>query len=334
MTVLAWGLIGAGDIARKRIAPALRDLANCDLVSVSRARSDLAEDFVREFGARKWFADWRELIADDEIDAVYIATPVDLHAAQTIVSAEAGKHILCEKPMALSVKECDAMIAACRTNNVKLGIAYYRRYYPLIGRVKEIVGSGEIGRVSVIQINAFEFFDPPLHHPRRWLLDRTKSGGGPMMDFGCHRIEILMYLFGAIRRTEAIISSNIFSREVEDTASVLLKFENGASATVTVTHAANEPQDTLNIFGTKGSIHVPVLNQGGMTIMASAGEREEFHPPAANIHQPLIESFAASILGNSIPEVDGEIGRRVAKVIEDIYEKGKTPIGSAITADN
>jgi len=333
MTVLAWGLIGAGDIARKRVAPALRDLPNCDFVSVSRSKSELAESFAREFGAKKWSADWRELIADDEIDAVYIATPVNLHAEQTITAAEAGKHILCEKPMALDVKECEAMIAACRSNGVKLDIAYYRRYYPAIARVKEIVGSGDIGRVSVVQINAFEFFDPPVDHPRRWLLDGEKSGGGPMMDFGCHRIEILMHLFGAIRRTEAIVSSEMFLREVEDTASVLLQFENGISATVTVTHAAIEPQDTLAIYGTKGSIHVPALNQGHMTILAGAGKREESHPPAANVHQPLIESFTDSVLRNSEPEVGGEIGRQVAAVIADIYGKGSMQVHSAGAAD-
>ena len=139
MGVVRWGLIGAGDIARKRIAPALRDLPNCEFVSVSRSRSELAEEFANEFGARKWFADWRELVSDPEIDAVYIATPVYLHAEQTIAAADAGKHVLCEKPMALSVKECDEMIAACRSNDVKLGIAYYRRFYPVIKRVKEII---------------------------------------------------------------------------------------------------------------------------------------------------------------------------------------------------
>jgi predicted dehydrogenase len=135
MKVLNWGLIGAGDIAQKRIAPALRDLANCNLVAVSRARAELAEAFAREFSVSRWYADWADLLKDDEIDAVYIATPVFLHAEQTIAAAEAGKHVLCEKPMALNVQECDRMIEACRANNVQLGIAYYRRFYPVIDRV-------------------------------------------------------------------------------------------------------------------------------------------------------------------------------------------------------
>ena len=120
---LNWGLIGCGDISRKRVAPALRDLPNCDLVAVSRANPELAEAFAKEFGAPRFYRQWQELLADPEIDAVYIATPVHLHAEQTIAAAEAGKHVLCEKPMALTVSECDAMIGSCSANNVKLGIA-------------------------------------------------------------------------------------------------------------------------------------------------------------------------------------------------------------------
>jgi hypothetical protein len=111
---LRWGLIGSGDIVRKRVAPALRDLKQSELVGVCRGRADLAEAFAKEFGARKWYPDVATLVADPEIDAVYVATPVDLHAEHTIAAAKAGKHVLCEKPMAMNVKECDAMIEACR----------------------------------------------------------------------------------------------------------------------------------------------------------------------------------------------------------------------------
>ena len=320
MARLRWGLIGAGDIARKRIAPALRDLPYCELVSISRSRPELAEEFAKEFGAHKWFGDWREQIIDDEIDAVYIATPVYLHAPQTIAAASQGKHVLCEKPMALTVAECDEMIAACRKNNVKLGIAYYRRFYPAVIRAKEIIESGDIGKVSVAQINAFEFFDPPRDHSRAWLLDPAKSGGGPMMDFGCHRIEVLMNLFGTVSRVEGITSKASFNRDVEDTASALLRFENGCCATITVTHAASEPRDTLDIYGTKGSIHIPVLNIGEMLICSETGMRNEVLPPAVNTHMPLITQFANSVLNNTAPLVDGDTGRQVAAIIEQIYD--------------
>jgi predicted dehydrogenase len=322
MKSLRWGLVGAGDIARKRIAPALRDMPGAEFVSVSRSRAGLAASFAEEFGIRKWFADWREQITDDEIDAVYLATPVNVHAEQTIAAAEAGKHVLCEKPMALTVKDCDDMIAACRANNVKLGIAYYRRFYPAVIRAKEIIESGEIGKVSFAQINAFEYFDPAPDHPRRWFVEKEKSGGGPMIDFGCHRIEIFTNLFGKVRRLESIVSNNAFGRGVEDTASAIFQFESGVCSSLTVTHATTDAQDTLDIYGTGGSISLPALNLGVMTIKTSGGQRTESHPPSPNFHVPLVEDFAEAVLRDREPQVDGADGREVSRLIEEIYEKG------------
>jgi predicted dehydrogenase len=322
MEKVRWGLIGAGDIARKRVAPALRDGKRCELVSVARSNAELARSFAEEFGVQKWFGDWRELVADDGIDAVYVATPVYLHAEQTVAAAEAGKHVLCEKPMALTVTECDAMIAACRRNGVKLGIAYYRHFYPSIARIKEVIASGEIGKVSYVQINAFEHFDVPVDHPRGWFLDKARSGGGPMMDFGCHRIEALLNLFGEVRRVESIVSNAVYGRGVEDTAIVLFQFDGGASATLAVTHATGESVDTAEIFGTNGSIHVPSLNASEITISGNGTSRVESHPTAANIHQPLIEDFADAVIEGREPRVNGEAGRAVSVILDEIYKRG------------
>src|ERR1039458_6750614 len=101
MKTLRWGLVGCGDIAQRRVAPALRDVPGCELAAVCRAGSELAEAFARDFGARKWYATGQEMLGDRDIDAIYVATPPRLHAAQTIAAAEAGKHVLCEKPMAM-----------------------------------------------------------------------------------------------------------------------------------------------------------------------------------------------------------------------------------------
>ena len=300
------------------------ELDTCELVAVNRARVELAESFAREFGVRRWHADWRGLIADAEVDAVYIATPVYLHAEQTIAAAEAGKHVLCEKPMAMNVAECDRMIAACRASGVKLGIAYYRHFYPVVQRAKAIIAAGEIGKPVVAQINAFERFNPQPGEDRHWLLEKSKAGGGPMMDFGCHRIEVLMNLFGEIRRTKSLTGRALFDREVEDTSIACFQIESGEfasglQAVLTVTHAALESQDTLDIFGSEGSLHVPALNRGELRVKTSAGERTEQHPPHANIHLPLIEDFALAVLENREPKVGGAIGREVARIEEEIY---------------
>ncbi len=319
MNKVRWGLIGCGDIARKRVAKLLANLPQSELVAVSRARANLAESFANEFGAKKWYADWRDLIADVEIDAVYIATPVNLHVSQTVVAAEAGKHVLCEKPMALNVGECDQMLAACRAHQVKLGIAYYRHFYPTVHRIKSLIESGEIGVPLVAQINSFEWFDPGPDHPRAWLLAKKVSGGGPMFDFGCHRIEVLLDIFGGVNKISALRMNAFFKREVEDVAAVLFQFERGVSGVLTVAHAAHEPQDTFDLFGSRGSIHIPVLNKGEIRVITEAGERFESYPQAANIHQPLIEDFIDAVLNDRQPQVGGEIGRAVAEVVERIY---------------
>lgn len=314
-----WGLVGCGDISRRRIAPALRDLENCELVAVSRADATRAASFAEEFGARRWHADWRELVSDQEVEAVYIATPVYLHAEQAVAAAEAGKHVLCEKPMALTAAECERMNAAAEANGVRLGVAYYRRFYPSVERVREILESGEVGVPVVAQLNAFERFDPAPDHPRRWLLDKRRSGGGPMFDFGCHRIEVLLNLFGEVTAVRGLAGSVLYEREVEDTACALFQFERGTQATLSVTHAAREPQDTLEIFGSEGSLRIDVLNEGRLRVRTQDGERFESHPPHSNLHLPLIEEFARAVAEGRAPRVDGRTGQRVSEILELIY---------------
>ena len=316
-------MIGCGDIARKRVAPALRDSAICELVAVVRGRSDLAESFAKEFGAPRWYADWRELLRDDEIAAVYVATPVHLHAEQSIAAAEAGKHVLCEKPIAMNSAECDRMIAACDRHNVNLGVAYYRHFYPVVARIKQIIKDGEIGTPVIAQMNAFEWFDPTAGHPRSWLLKKQLSGGGPMFDFGCHRIEVLIDLFGKVNGVKSTTTNQFFRREVEDVASVTLQFEQGTVGTVTVAHSAHEPQDTLDIYGSRGSIHVPILNEGNLLLITGSSQREESHPAASNLHAPLIDDFARAIMEGRAPLVDGAIGLAVAKIEDEIDHQTK-----------
>src|SRR4029079_11333850 len=136
--------MGSEEMAGRRVAAALRETPGSALVAVARKRAALAADFAREHRARRWYAAWREVIGDPEIDAVYVATPVRLHAEQAVAAAEAGKHVLCEKPMALDVAGCERMIAAARARGVQLGVAYYRHHYPVVGRLRELIASGEI----------------------------------------------------------------------------------------------------------------------------------------------------------------------------------------------
>ena len=320
MQKIRWGVIGCGDISRKRVVPAINDLESCELTAVSRKDSALVESFAREFGAKRWYEDWKDLLQDSEVDAVYIATPVFLHAEQAIAAAMAGKHVLCEKPMGLNTSDCERILDACAANGVTFGTAYYRHFYPLVHRIKELIATGEIGLPVTADIQACEWFDRKPGEPRAWLLDKKMAGGGPMMDFGCHRIEVLLDLFGAVgSQSSELLNLYFKEREVEDTALLSLVFEQDVHATLRVSHAVSEGRDTLEIFGTKGSIHVPVLNGDKLILNRKGQEQVEFHPPHANVHQPLIEDFTRALLEKREPVVDGQIGRGVNQILDGIY---------------
>jgi predicted dehydrogenase len=319
---LRWGLIGCGDIASKRVAAALSGSPGSALAAVARARSELAAEFAKAHGARRWYADWRDLLRDPEVDAVYVATPVRLHAEQTIVAAEAGKHVLCEKPMALDVAECVRMQDAARRSGVALGVAYYRHHYPVVRRLRELLGSGEIGTPVLVEAQAFEAYDPPPAQRGAWRLRRAEGGGGPMADFGCHRIEVLLNLLGPIAAVHGFPANvRLHEREVEDTCVAHLRFQSGAVGVVTVTHAVQEPRDLLRVIGSRGSAHVDVLNAGTLRVVTADGTRDERHPPHPNLHQPLVEDFIAAVRAGREPAVTAGIGIEVSRVLAAIYHE-------------
>jgi predicted dehydrogenase len=318
--VVRWGLIGCGDIAAKRVAEALRRSAGSALVAVARARKELAADFAERHGARRWHGDWKALLGDDEVDAVYIATPVHLHVEQAVAAARAGKHVLCEKPMALDVAGGERMLAEARAHGRRLGVAYYRHHYPVVARLRQLLASGELGEPVLAQVQAFEAFDVPRDHPRAWFLRRADAGGGPMADFGCHRIEVLLDLLGPVAEAQGFPDNVRFrERDVEDTFVARMRFRSGAIAVLGVTHAVHERRDTLEIFGTRGSAHVGVLNQGDLRVLSASGVREERHPPHPNLHQPLVEDFVTAVREGREPAVSGEVGLEVTRVLARLY---------------
>jgi predicted dehydrogenase len=141
-----------------------------------------------------------------------------------------------------------------------------------------------------------------------------------MMDFGCHRIEVLLDLLGPVARVDGFpVNVRLRGREVEDTCLARLGFAGGAEAVLAVSHAARESRDSIEIFASEGSLHVPVLNQGRLRVVTAEGTREEDHPPPANLHQPLVEDFVRAVREGREPAVTGEIGREVSRVLDAIY---------------
>ncbi len=320
--MLRWGIIGCGDIAAKRVISALQSAQGSSLVAVSRQNPRLLDDCARKFGIPFAEKRWEALVARDDIDAVYIASPVYMHADQSLAAIHSGKHVLCEKPMAMNRHEATRMLNAAREFEVALGVAYYRRFYPIVKRIKAILQSGDLGHAVYIRSDNFEPINPMPNQPRYWLMQPEKSGGGPMMDMGCHRIEVFTHLLGSVRRARGSLSNARYKRQVEDTAIATFEFESGAAGVLASSHAPGMSADTLDIFCTEGNVHVPVLNGTELHLRSIRDPGQvtvERFEALANVHLPLVEDFIQAVSEQRQPGVDGAAGLEVTRLLDLIY---------------
>jgi len=294
--MLNWLVAGIGDIATRRVIPAILEEPRSRLYGVvSRDR----EKGLR-YSHRAW-TDLGEALRDRDIDAVYVATPVFLHAPQTIAALNAGKHVLCEKPMALNYAEATVMAAAARETGKTLGVAYYRRLYPKLQRAKALLAEGVIGRPVLAEMNCHDWWDNEVGR-RGWLLDPKQAGGGPLYDTASHRIDALNFLFGEPVAICAQLSNVVHRREVEDSATLLIEYGNGVRGIVDVRRHSRIARDECRIVGTEGEMELSPLSGPGLTYPGGA----ESLPPHGNLHYPMVHNFVDAVLDGAVLSSSGE----------------------------
>jgi predicted dehydrogenase len=304
--MLKWLVIGIGDITRKRVIPALLEEPRSELWGIVTRDPSKATPY----GVRA-FTDLDTALAAGEADAVYVASPVFLHAPQTHASLAAGRHVLCEKPMAMNYAEATSMVAAARTAGKTLGVAYYRRTYPKVIRAKELLQQGAIGQPVFAYITCYEW-RLPAEVKRLWQFDPALAGGGPLFDIGSHRIDVLNYVFGEPQRVVGQLSNAVHNTAVEDCATVLIEYGNKVRAVVDVRWNTRVNRDEFRIIGTEGEIDLTPLNGPELTFPGGS----ENLPTHANIHFPCIANFVAAVLDGAPLIASGESSLRTDWVTE------------------
>ncbi len=336
MKKVRWGVIGAGGIADRRTIPGMLLCESAELVAVMEINRELAERCRAKWGCPKAYERVEDLLADPDIDAVYIASPVAMHAAQAMAAADAGKHILIEKPLAMTAAEGQRVVDYCKSKDVLIAVGLMMRFGSYVQAMKQAIAEGKIGR-PVSGYAQFTCWYPDM--PGNWRQSKQNGGGGAMMDMGVHCIDLMQYILGSkVRQVAAFHDTLSFHYEVEDSSTVLLRMENGCQCVVQSNF--NIPDETakwrLEFFGDRGRLlGDTVIGQvdGGSLDALFTGEQggydaeqdkktadgERIEVELGNMYTREIESFCRSILCSEPLAVPAEEAVELQRVMEAAY---------------
>lgn len=343
MKKVRWGVIGAGGIADRRTIPGMMLCDRAELVAVMEVDLELAEKCRAKWNCKRAYDNERDLLADPEIDAVYIASPVAMHAPQARMAADAGKHILIEKPLAMRSEEGEELIRYCREKGVKLAAGLMMRFGAYVQQMRRAIAEGKIGR-PVSAYAQFTCWYPDI--PGSWRQKKSSGGGGALMDMGVHCIDLMQYVLDTrVRQVAAFDDTLSFHYEVEDSSTVMLRMENGAQCVVQSNF--NIPDDAakwrLEVFGDQGrllgegvigqvdggTLDALFLGpQGGYDAQQNTKhvEGEHIDVEFGDLYAREIASFCDSILDGKPLEVPAEEALRVQRVIEAAYRSNDEKI--------
>ncbi len=343
-------LIGCGKVGQIHAA-ALHGLVEAEFVAVCDADAARAESFAIRHGTRA-YSDVETMLRSSRPEAVLICTPHPLHAAPTIQAAQAGAHVLVEKPLAANLHDCDAMLLATRIAGVHLGVISQRRWYEPVQRIKAAIEAGKIGRPALGLFIMYSWREPSYYQSDPWRGRWDTEGGGVLVNQSPHHLDLLRWFMGPVAEITGYWANiNHPMIEVDDTAVAVLRFQNGGLGSV-VTSVAQKPgiYARIHVHGTSGA-SVGVETDRGATFIAGmtaineppvtdlwtipgeenllagfqAEDRQRFTKidPMIHYHALQIQDFLHSIRENRPPRVTGEDGRAVVEIFAAIYESNR-----------
>ncbi|MBT9393822.1 Gfo/Idh/MocA family oxidoreductase [Hymenobacter sp. NST-14] len=330
---LGFAIVGLGKFATEQMMPAFRDCKHARITALVSGSPAKAERLAREYGVAAdsiyTYQNFDSIKDNPAVDVVYIVLPPALHAEYTVRAARAGKHVLSEKPMAPSVKECEQMIEACRKAGKKLMVAYRAQYEPFnldaIARIRK----GELGRVMQLTADHGRIVDPTGDKADAWRVVRKMAGGGSLMDIGIYSLNAARYLTGEepveVTATDMTDKSDPRFQEVEDRIHFTLRFPGGVLATCTSAYSIAEVK-RFRVFGDKAWLDLdPATDyyQHTMTIGTKQG-KQQIALREGNQFAAELDHMAECVLQNKTPKTPGEEGLRDIRLIQAIYEAART----------
>ncbi len=319
-----WGIVGCGNVTEKKSGPGFQKAEGSELVAVMRRNGTLARDYAERHGVPRWYDDAAELIADPDVDAVYVATPPSSHLAYTRMAAAAGKPVYVEKPMALDAAQAEAMVSACEAAGVGLYVAYYRRALPRFRRVRELVGGNVIGAVRTVST---ELWRPPAEPGSDgWRVDPSVAGAGYFADLAGHTLDFLDYLLGPVAEARGFAANQAALYDAEDVVAAGFRYKSGVLGTGLWCFTTGTSRDVTEVVGTDGAIRFSSFTTDPIELETEAGvERIAVENPE-HVQQPLIQMITDELRGHGRSPSTGRTALRTAGVMESVLGDYYRPV--------
>ena len=320
MGKLRWLLIGAGDIARKRVAAALAGAVDSEIAAVCDVRAENAQSLASEYGVAEVFSDVDEALEKASADAVYAATPVEFHVPLAVRALESGRHVLVEKPLGVNGDDCARAVAAAEKSDRVAGCSYFRRKFPAYIQAQEMIEKGEFGQVVLVRMVYFSWFAPTPDDPKYWRVIRAKSGGGPISDMGTHMFDVMIGLLGMPSSVYAKCENLVHRWDVEDSASIIMKLPDGAQVTASFNWNSETWRHEFEIVGTKAKIYWHSYDSG--EVVKTVGRQIDILDlaPAENVHLPIVEDFVQAVKEGRQPACPLAEAAKTNALVDAIYK--------------
>lgn len=322
MNTVRWGMIGCGAVAEVKSGPGFYKAARSTLLGVTSADPAMTASFAARHNVPRPYPTPEALLADPEIDAVYIATPPAWHKPLALAAAAAGKHVYVEKPMALRFDECQEIIDSCAHNQVRLFVAFYRRAMPRFLKVKQWLEEGTIGAVRSVRVVQHQPPAPEDLSPATlpWRLKPEVAGGGKFLDMGVHTLDILDFWFGPMEQVHGIAANRAGLYEVEDTVGALWRHADGVIGSGAWCYVGADRRDEVQILGETGRIELEFFAATPLRLITAAGTHEEAIPDPAHVQQPFIQSIVDELTGHGTCPGDVASAARASWVADRILD--------------
>jgi 1,5-anhydro-D-fructose reductase (1,5-anhydro-D-mannitol-forming) len=324
--MLRWGLIGASTIGREWMVPAIGAQPDSMVAAVASSSPERARRYANELGIPNAFTSVADLLAESTIDAIYISTTNEWHEPQALAAIAAGKHVLCEKPLALSLDGARRMVAAAASAGVVLGTNHHLRNAATHRKMRELIQTGAIGRPLAARVFHAVYLPP---HLQSWRVDRPEAGGGVILDITVHDADTLRFALGdEVAEVTAMTANQGMGRAgLEDAVMGVMRFRNGVIAQFHDAFTAPHAPTGFEVHGTEGSLfgrEVMAQQPMGTVSMRRQGSEEEVPVDHENLYERSVRCFNAAIRGESEPAATGEDGVQSLAVALAVREAAET----------